>query len=66
VQSRAGYRPMRAGVVYGKDKSLALEQVKSGLGGVWTWKASDADMKLVISYTIGDRGAETAKAFMRT
>ena len=51
--------------VYGKDKNLTLEQVQSGLGSVWTWKAIDADTKLVISYTIGDRGAETAKAFMQ-
>jgi IS1 family transposase len=51
--------------VYGKDKNLTLEQVKSGLGSVWTWKAIDADTKLVISYTIGDRGADTAKVFMQ-
>lgn len=44
---------------------VALEQVQSGLGSVWTWKAIDADTKLVISYTIGDRGADTAKAFMQ-
>jgi hypothetical protein len=35
--------------VYGKDKNLTLEQVQSGLGSVWTWKAIDADTKLVIS-----------------
>src|ERR1035441_1241996 len=51
--------------VYGKDKNLTLEQVNGGLGSVWTWKAIDADTKLVISYTIGDRGADTAKAFMQ-
>jgi IS1 family transposase len=51
--------------VYGKDKNLTLEQVQSGLGSVWTWKAIDADTKLVISYTIGDRGSDTAKAFMQ-
>ena len=51
--------------VYGKDKNLTLEQVNSGLGSVWTWKAIDADTKLVISYTIGDRGADTAKVFMQ-
>jgi IS1 family transposase len=51
--------------VYGKDKNLTLEQVQSGLGSVWTWKAIDADTKLVISYTIGDRGADTAKSFMQ-
>ena len=51
--------------VYGKDKNLTVEQVQSGLGSVWTWKAIDADTKLVISYTIGNRGADTAKAFMQ-
>jgi IS1 family transposase len=51
--------------VYGKDKNLTLEQVQNGLGSVWTWKAIDADTKLVISYTIGDRGADTAKAFIQ-
>lgn len=50
--------------VYGKDKNLTLEQVQSGLGSIWTWKAIDADSKLVISYMIGNRGADTAKAFM--
>jgi IS1 family transposase len=51
--------------VYGKDKNLTLEQVQSGLGSIWTWKAIDADTKLVISYRLGDRGADTAKAFMQ-
>jgi IS1 family transposase len=51
--------------VYGKDKNLTLEQVKSGLGSVWTWKAIDADTKLVISYTIGDRSADTAHLFIQ-
>jgi IS1 family transposase len=51
--------------VYGKDKNLTLEQVQSGLGSIWTRKAIDADTKLVISYTIGDRGADTAKAFIQ-
>lgn len=51
--------------VHGKDKNLTLEQVQSGLGSIWTWKAIDADSKLVISYMIGDRGADTAKAFMQ-
>ena len=51
--------------VHGKDKNLTLEQVQSGLGSIWTWKAIDADTKLVISYMLGDRGANTAKAFMQ-
>jgi len=32
---------------------------------VWTWTAIDADTKLIIPYTLGDRGAETAKVFMQ-
>jgi IS1 family transposase len=51
--------------VYGKDKNLTMEQVEAGAGSVWTWTALDADSKLIISYTLGDRGAETAKAFMQ-
>ena len=39
--------------------------MQSGLVSIWTWKAIDADTKLVISYTIGDRRADTAKAFMQ-
>lgn len=51
--------------VYGKDRNLTIEQVKAGAGSVWTWTAIDADTKLVISYMLGDRGAETATAFMQ-
>lgn len=51
--------------LYGKDKNLTMEQVKAGAGSVWTWTAIDADTKLIISYTLGDRGAETAQLFMR-
>ncbi len=51
--------------VLGKDKNLTLEQVQAGFGSVWTWTAIDADSKLIISYMLGDRGAETAQAFMR-
>src|ERR1700719_1287718 len=51
--------------VYGKDKNLTLEQVQPGAGSVWTWTAIDADTKLIISYTLGDRGAATAQSFMR-
>jgi IS1 family transposase len=51
--------------VYGKDRNLTLEQVQAGAGSVWTWTAIDADTKLIISYTLGDRGPETAKVFMQ-
>jgi IS1 family transposase len=33
-------------------------------GDVWTWTALDADTKMMISYAVGNRGAETAKYFM--
>jgi IS1 family transposase len=51
--------------VYGKDKNLTLEQVKAGAGSVWTWTAIDADTKLIVSYTLGQRGAATAHEFMQ-
>src|SRR5580704_6555404 len=51
--------------VYGKDKNLTMEQVQAGAGSVWTRTAIDADTKLIISYTLGDRGASTAQSFMR-
>ncbi len=51
--------------VYGKDKNLTMEQVQAGAGSIWTWTALDADSKLIISYTLGDRGADTARAFMQ-
>ena len=35
------------------------------MGSVWTWTALDADTKLIISYTLGDRGADTAHEFMQ-
>jgi hypothetical protein len=52
--------------VYGKDKNLSLEQVQAGAGSVWTWTALDADTKLIISYTLGDRGADTRKPLCKT
>jgi IS1 family transposase len=51
--------------VYAKQKNVTLEQMEKGAGDVWTWTAIDADSKLIISYTLGDRGAATAQGFMR-
>ena len=51
--------------VYAKQKNVAAEQMEQGAGDVWTWTAIDADTKLIISYTLGDRGAGTAQAFMQ-
>jgi transposase-like protein len=31
---------------------------------VWTWTALDSDSKLIVSYLVGGRDAEYAKAFM--
>jgi IS1 family transposase len=51
--------------VYAKQKNVTAEQMAQGAGDVWTWTAIDADTKLIISYTLGDRGAGTATTFMR-
>jgi IS1 family transposase len=50
--------------VYGKQKNVTAEQIAKGAGDVWTWTAIDADTKLILSYTVGDRSAATAHAFM--
>jgi hypothetical protein len=50
---------------YAKDKNVPEDKKGTfGFGDVWTWVAIDPDTKLVASYTVGTRGAQTAKAFM--
>jgi IS1 family transposase len=50
---------------YAKDKNVPQDKRGTfGFGDVWTWVAMDADTKLVVSYTLGNRGSQTAKAFM--
>jgi IS1 family transposase len=50
---------------YAKDKNVPEEKRGIlGYGDVWTWVAIDPDTKLVASFTVGSRGAQTAKAFM--
>lgn len=51
--------------VYAKQKNVTREQMAKGYGDVWTWTAIDADTKLIISYTLGHRGAEVANEFMQ-
>src|SRR5947209_16872095 len=51
--------------IYAKQKNVSLEQMQQGAGDVWTWTAICADTKLIISFTLGDRGAGTATAFMQ-
>jgi IS1 family transposase len=51
--------------VGGKDKNLSQEQKESGLGSIWTWTAIDADTKLICSWLIGSRDAQSAYEFMQ-
>src|SRR5882762_4989880 len=50
---------------YAKDKNVPADKRGIfGYGDVWTWVAIDAETKLVPSFMIGTRGAQTAKALM--
>jgi IS1 family transposase len=50
---------------YAKQRNVpADKQGQFGYGDVWTWVAIDPDTKLVLSFTLGTRGAQTAKRFM--
>jgi IS1 family transposase len=50
---------------YAKEKNVpADKRGVFGYGDVWTWVAIDADTKLVPTFTVGTRGASTAKHFM--
>jgi IS1 family transposase len=49
------------------SKQRAVEKAKAapeGAGDVWTWTAIDADTKQILSYFVGDRGRDSAHAFM--
>lgn len=51
--------------VYAKQKKLPQDKRgQFGFGDVWTWVAVDADSKLVPSWLVGPRDAETALAFV--
>lgn len=44
-----------------KEKNATVEQKEDkGYGDVWTWTAIDAETKLVVSWFVGDRSAESA------
>lgn len=50
---------------YAKAKNVqTAKAAPKGAGDVWTWTALDADSKMILSYEIGDRSAETALDFM--
>ena len=49
-----------------KQKNVPAERVgEFGMGDVWTWTAIDADTKLIASWMVGTRGAESAQQFIR-
>lgn len=50
---------------YAKAKNVpTAKAAPEGAGDVWTWTAIDADTKLMVSYFVGDRGAESAMILM--
>jgi len=50
---------------YAKEKNVPEEKRgQFGFGDVWTWVAIDAETKLVPAFTLGNRDAETAGAFI--
>jgi IS1 family transposase len=50
---------------YAKERNVATAKTPSvDAGDVWTWTALDADSKLILSYMVGERDAETANMFM--
>ncbi len=51
---------------YAKEKNVP-EAKKGffGYGDVWTWTALDADSKLIVSWLVGPRDAESARELMR-
>jgi hypothetical protein len=51
--------------VGGKDKNISTDPKAMGLGSIWTWTAIDADTKLIASWLVGSRDAESAYEFMQ-
>jgi hypothetical protein len=47
-------------VTYQREKKRG----QFGYGDIWTWVAIDADTKLLPSFLVGNRDAQTAKVFM--
>lgn len=48
-----------------KEKNTSAESKEEGNGDVWTWVGIDADTKLVVSWFVGNRSAESANIFMQ-
>jgi IS1 family transposase len=50
---------------YAKAKNVeAAKAAPAGAGNVWTWTALDSDSKMILSWMVGDRSANTANDFM--
>lgn len=50
---------------YAKERNVKdAKAAPTDAGDIWTWTAMDRDSKLMISYTVGDRSAATAREFM--
>lgn len=51
--------------VYAKERSAPAAKKATGeAGDIWTWTALCADTKLILSWLVGDRSADTAKSFI--
>jgi IS1 family transposase len=50
---------------YAKQKNVKFaKRAPEAAGDVWTWTAIDADSKLIVSWHVGDRSADTGTSFM--
>ena len=50
---------------YAKDKNVPAEKKDQlGFGSIWTWTAIDADSKLIVSWMVGNRDANSAHEFI--
>jgi IS1 family transposase len=50
---------------YAKAKNVRFaKSAPESAGDVWTWTAIDADSKLIVSWHVGDRSADTGTSFM--
>jgi len=50
--------------VYSKEKNTTQDHKAVGAGDAWTWVGIDADSKLVVSWFVGSRDADSANIFM--
>lgn len=50
--------------VYAKEKIVLDEMKGNSTGDVWTWTGIDVESKMIISWFVGDRSAESAYTFM--